>query len=63
MKQEKWRSKYFWLGITGAAVTFLISVGAIDVGQGESINGVVSAISTLLAAFGVWNDAGNREEW
>lgn len=61
--QEKWRSKYFWVGIGGVAVSLVVQLGLIDFGQGEQINAVISAIAGALGAFGVWNDAGNKEEW
>ncbi len=63
VKQEKWKSKYFWIGVGGVVVTLLMHFGVIDAGQGDSINNVITAVASLLALFGVWNDAGNATEW
>lgn len=63
MKQEKYKSKIFWLGISGVAVTFLIQLGVIDAGQGVQVNQIIAGIASLLGVFGVWNDAGNATEY
>lgn len=63
MKQPKWRSKYFWIGIGGVLVTLAMQFGIIDAGQGEAINNVIAAVAAALGLFGVWNDAGNATDW
>ena len=63
MKQEKWRSKYFWVGVAGIVVSAMLHFGAIDTGMGANINEAVALIGDALGLFGVWNDAGNKGEW
>ena len=57
--QNRFKSKVLWSGIASLVVSFLIQIGVIDTGMGDTINQAVSGILNLLAAFAVLNDPTN----
>ncbi|HNX63312.1 MAG TPA: phage holin [Candidatus Limiplasma sp.] len=57
--QNRFKSKVLWSGIASLVVSFLIQIGVIDTGMGDTINQAVSGILNLLAAFAVFNDPTN----
>jgi hypothetical protein len=42
-----------WVGLITALVSGLVGSGLLTAGQGDAIGGIVTAVLTLLAAFGV----------
>lgn len=57
--QNRLKSKVLWSGIASLIVSFLIQIGVIDTGMGDTINQAVSGILNLLAAFAVFNNPEN----
>lgn len=56
MKQNRWKSKVLWLGLAAQVLSILVMVEVIDISQSEAIEALVSAVLTVLGAFGVVND-------
>jgi uncharacterized membrane protein len=57
--QNSFKSKVLWSGIASLVVSFLIQIGVIDTGMGDTINQAVSGILNLLAAFTIINNPEN----
>jgi hypothetical protein len=47
------RTAASWIGGLLALVSGLVGAGVLTTGQGDAVTGVISAILTVLAAFGV----------
>ena len=63
--QPKWKSKYFWMAIAAIVAFVLGNWGLYDaIGMtDESFQKLLDLVFVAVTALGVWNDAGNKEEW
>lgn len=63
--QPKWKSKIFWIAISSIIAFILGNYGLYDVIglTSDSFQTLLNLIFAALAAFGVWNDAGNKENY
>lgn len=56
MEQNRLKSKVVWLAIVAQVISILVMLGVIDMGMGEAVNNIVSAVCELLVLFGVLNN-------
>ena len=63
--QPKWKSKYVWMAIAAIVAFVLGNWGLYDaIGMtDESFQKLLDLVFVAVTALGVWNDAGNAEEW
>ena len=56
MQQNRFTSKVAWAAAASAILAILVAFGAIDVGQSEAINVLVTAVLGVLTLFGILNN-------
>ncbi len=63
--QPKWKSKYFWAAIVSVIAFILGNWGLYDaIGlTSETFQRMCDLVFTAITALGIWNDAGNKEEY
>ena len=62
MKQNRFASKVFWIGILSAIALALKSFGVVTVDD-QLISGVVDAVFTALTIFGIANDPTSKSSF
>lgn len=56
MEQNRFTSPVVWGAVAAQLLALLVTLGVIDTGLSESLNGLVASILQLLVAFGVLNN-------
>jgi len=59
MKQDRLKSPVVWAAIAAQVLALLVTLGVLDTGLSNAVNGVVVSVLELLCAFGVLNNPTN----
>lgn len=57
--QNRLKSPVVWAAVVAQVLAILLALGAIDAGQSDALNAVVSAVLQLLVVFGILNNPEN----
>lgn len=60
---ERLKSKVVLVAVLAQVVSLLVSLGVIDTGAGEALNGVIVAVCEALVVFGVLNNPTDKENF
>ena len=63
MQQNRFQSPVVWASIAAQVLAVLVTLGTVDTGMSDTLNGVVAAVLQLLVILGVLNNPTNGESF
>lgn len=61
--QNRWKSKFVWLGLGGTIIMFMQSIGLIDVDLSTALTNLINGVCLFLVGVGVLNNPTDGENW
>ena len=56
MQQNRLKSPVVWTAVTAQLLAILVTVGVVDTGLSDTLNGLIVSVLQALVAFGVLNN-------